>query len=223
VLCVGDAEFALVQRSDQPERIERLLGPYVLSSDVSLRDRPYRLVCVPGREEPPAGLDNGWRPSVLGGGHDLLFLEAGDVDRMREELADEGLVDAGAPAVERRRIRRGQPRFGVDVDAESLPAEAVLDAAPVTDRAKGCFLGQESVAKIANLGHPTRLVVAVGSPGVELVAGQPVSADGEPVGSVTSAAGDRGLARVRWGTPLDRLTTVDGTLLAASTVLTQPV
>jgi tRNA-modifying protein YgfZ len=222
VLCLSEG-FALVQRTDQAERIGRLLDPYVLSSDVTLRERPYHVIAVPGRDRPPPRLDNGWRPSLLGGGHDLLFLDPGDVDLLRDDLADEPLARAHADAVERRRIRRGQPRFGVDLDADSFPAEAGLDLPPVTDRSKGCFLGQEAVAKIANLGHPPRVVVAVEAPGVVLEAGEPVSAGGEPVGVVTSAAGDRGLARVRWGAPLDRLRTAGGAELAATVPPPQPV
>ena len=50
------------------------------------------------------------------------------------------------------RILRGDPRMGPDFDEGALPSEAGLDA--TIDATKGCFLGQESVAKIRNLGHP---------------------------------------------------------------------
>jgi folate-binding protein YgfZ len=51
------------------------------------------------------------------------------------------------------------------VDADSVPSEAGLDQEPVIDRDKGCYLGQESVARIRNLGHPPRLVVPVEADG----------------------------------------------------------
>ena len=55
-------------------------------------------------------------------------------------------------AYELWRIARGDPRMGVDFEAGSLPAESGLER--LIDMTKGCFLGQESVAKIRNLGHP---------------------------------------------------------------------
>ena len=98
-----------------------------------------------------------------------------------------------------RGIRRGIARTGVDLGPDALPAEAGLE--DTIDFTKGCFLGQESVAKVANLGHPPRLVVAVRAT-TPVAPGATVLADGEPVGSITSAAHDDGgtaaIARVRW-------------------------
>jgi tRNA-modifying protein YgfZ len=114
-----------------------------------------------------------------------------------DALLAAGLGRADLAAAEARRIRLGHPRFGFDLDAESLPAEAGLDSAPVTDRTKGCFLGQESIAKIANLGHPPRVVLSVRG-ARPLGAGDEVLAAGEPVGALTSAAGPFAIARVAW-------------------------
>lgn len=199
VLGVGDRDLVLAQPSGQPDPIDELLAPYVLSSDVHLGPTRLRPVAVPGREMPPSWARRAWRPSVLGGGFDLL-VGADDepaLEDVRALLEAEGLEPAGARAVEIRRIHRGEPRFPVDLDPDSLPAEAGWDAAPVTDRTKGCFLGQESVAKVANLGHPARLVLAVEADG-PLEAGAAVLAGGSEVGAVTSADGEVGLARVRW-------------------------
>ena len=99
----------------------------------------------------------------------------------------------------RLRIRRGIPRFPVDLDEDSLPAEADLE--PTIDFTKGCFLGQESVAKVRNLGHPPRVVLALRSE-EPTSAGEPVLAGGDEVGVVTSSTtiqhGSALLARVRW-------------------------
>jgi folate-binding protein YgfZ len=213
VLGAGAGAFFLAQAGDQPERIGALLAPYVLSADVAIRDVPVRVFAMPGRADPPDGIAGAHGPSILGGGVDVLAGadgdRDGDVEALRTELARHALEPASAAAVELRRIRRGDPRFPVDLDADSLPAEAGLDASPVTDRGKGCFLGQESVAKVANLGHPTRVLLRLrGDQPTE--AGDAVLRAGEPVGVVTSAAGDLALVRVAWDAREDLLVTGSG-------------
>lgn len=211
VLGAGGGAFFLAQASDQPGRIERLLAPYVLSADVAIREAPVRIFSIPGRLDAPDGIAGAHGPSLLGGGVDVLAGADGDgpIEALRAELSRHGLATASAEAVELRRVRRGDPRFPVDVDEDSLPAEAGLDAAPVTDRGKGCFLGQESVAKVANLGHPTRVVLPVRGDR-PVVAREPVLRDGEPVGIVTSAAQDLALVRVTWDARGGRLATRSG-------------
>jgi hypothetical protein len=97
------------------------------------------------------------------------------------------------------RVRRGLARFPVDLDADSTPAEAGLDR--LVDVTKGCFLGQEAVAKIRNLGHPARVVVAMSAP-AGAAPGDTVSVGGRAVGTITSAAPADGstavIARVAW-------------------------
>lgn len=165
--------FLLLQALDQPTPVDGLLAPYVLSSDVTLRERPNPdLVAVPRV--------GGWafRPSGA-----------------------DGLEPVSPDALEAWRIRHGVARFPVDLDEDSLPAEAGLDDGIVIDRTKGCYLGQESVAKVRNLGHPARVVLGLRAEG-PVRPGDPVLAEGAEVGVVTSVepAGGRGgaIARVRW-------------------------
>jgi folate-binding protein YgfZ len=214
VLGLGDHGFALAQGPGQPAPVRDLLAPYVLSSDVALEASSLRLFAQPGRSDAPPGSPDAWRPSVLGDGIDVL-VDGGDSDALealRRRLAEAGLVASGPEAIEARRVRRGDARFPVDLDEDSLPAEARWDAAPTTDRAKGCFLGQEAVAKVANLGHPTRVVAPVAAPDA-LRPGEPVLADGREIGLVTSADGRLGLVRIRWDARDDPLVTGSGTPL----------
>lgn len=213
VLCLGERAFLLAQREDQPRPVADLLAPYVLSSDVTIEVRSgIRLLSLPGAGTGPAWAGRAWRPSILGPGVDLLVAE-GDRAVARRRLEEAGLVRAGAEAVEAWRIGLGVPRFPVDLDEDSLPAEAVLPSEAI-DLSKGCFLGQEALARVRNLGHPTRVVLAVAGEG-PVAAGDPVWADGRQVGLVTSASGPAALVRVRWnareallvagrGTPLRR-------------------
>lgn len=214
VLAVGERELILAQSNDQPATIGDLLSAYVLSSDVTVGPSPFRLFSVPGGTVAPTWAPV-WRPSVLGHGFDLLVaVERDRVDDVREHLGRDGLVQTALEAVEIRRIRDGRARFPVDVDEGSLPSEAGFE--PMIDLAKGCFLGQESVAKVRNLGHPPRVVVRRRSAD-PVGAGEEILADESPVGVVTSAAPWDGgvalLARVRWEARDAYLVTAGGVAL----------
>jgi hypothetical protein len=184
----ADDGFLLLQATDQPEPVEAILAPYVLSSAVELAPVDVDAVLLPG--------DAAWRAALA---------------------PPSGSLEVDRAAGERWRIEHAVARFPVDLDADSLPAEAGLDTPPTTDTAKGCFLGQESVARVRNLGHPTRLVLPR-SAASRVRAGEPVLAGEAEAGVVTSAAerGDRTtalLVRIRWDARDRPLRTVGGTAL----------
>ncbi|HEX6398932.1 MAG TPA: tRNA-modifying protein YgfZ, partial [Actinomycetota bacterium] len=134
------------------------------------------------------------------------------VAALRAGLSAADFVEASPEALERRRIRRGVPRMGADFGTDALPAEVGLESA--IDLTKGCFLGQESVAKVRNLGHPPRAIVPVRSRS-PLRVGMPVLAGGAEVGEVTSVAADGhvdAIARIRWGAAGQELSTPAGPL-----------
>ncbi|MGZ8628602.1 MAG: CAF17-like 4Fe-4S cluster assembly/insertion protein YgfZ [Actinomycetota bacterium] len=179
--------FLLVQPLDQRVSVADLLAPYVLSSDVAMREAPPPgLVAIPR--------PGSWR-----------FVPPGD-----------DLVPVRAEAVEAWRIRRGLARFPIDLDEDSLPAEAGLDDEVTIDRTKGCYLGQESVAKVRNLGHPARVIVSLRADG-PLETGQAVLAGEVEAGLLTSVdtSGDgvATLARVRWDAREADLRTAGGIAL----------
>ena len=114
----------------------------------------------------------------------------------RIATADRGSIPVDERAYELWRIARGDPRMGVDFDAGSLPAESGLER--LIDLTKGCFLGQESVAKIRNLGHPPDGPSPRPGARASIEPGAPVHASNGAVGRVTSAApGRRGEAPSR--------------------------
>lgn len=206
VLCLGERGFAIAQPDDQPRPVAELLAPYVLSSDVTIDASRSRLFALPGAISAPAGSGEAWRPSIDGPGVDLLVEEEGRAG-VRRRLEESGLVAVGREALEARRIELGVPRFPVDLDEESLPAEAAACEEAI-DLTKGCFLGQEAVAKVRNLGHPTRVVLAASGEG-PVEAGEEVRAADRLVGAVTSANGTSAIVRVRWDAR-------DGSLVTAS-------
>jgi hypothetical protein len=213
-----DGGFVLVQGPDQPEPVDRLLAPYVLSSDVQLADASERLaiLAVPG-----PGRQDGWAPagariltpSPVDGGVTAIAGAGGPAAELAAALVTAGLEEVSLDALERWRIWRGVARMGPDFGTDALPAEVGLEAA--IDFTKGCFLGQESVAKVRNLGHPPRVVVPVGSR-ARIVAGTPVLAGGRDVGVVTSVVeierGAAAIATVRWGAVGGDLSTSAGPL-----------
>ena len=103
------------------------------------------------------------------------------------ELLDSGLAPTlDAEELERRRIEAGVPRWGREIDERILPAEAGLDVTHV-DFGKGCYPGQEPIARLHYRGHPNRGLRVVEleeipEPDTELVH------EGKAVGRVTSSA-----------------------------------
>jgi tRNA-modifying protein YgfZ len=181
-----DEDLLLVQSPDQPEHIGLLLNPYTLSSDVLLEDvtNSLSLLAVPGPGAAHVGRP-GSTPSVLGRGVDLVTPSGKPTWRLVDALVHAGLSEARTDAVEAWRIGRGDIRPFTDAGTDVLPAEAGLEHLVAWD--KGCFLGQESVAKVRNLGHPARVVRRVAAEG-EVAPGVPVLAGAETAGKVTSAA-----------------------------------
>ena len=108
-----------------------------------------------------------------------------------EEMAADG---ADAAELEALRIEAGTPRWGFELDESVLPAEAGLDETHVSFT-KGCYPGQEPIARLHYRGHPNRrlrrLEVENARPGDEIVLGEKV------VGRVTSAVPGKALGYVR--------------------------
>jgi len=146
-----------------------------------------------------------------------------DVLVPRAELAERLALTkvAGVWAYDALRIARGQPRIGVDTDHRTIPNElGLLGTAVELD--KGCYRGQETVARVHNLGRPPRRLVLLhldGSVDRLPAHGAKVTADGRAVGFVGSSArhhelGPIGLALVKRNVPVDLPLLADG--IAAS-------
>ncbi|WP_116103335.1 YgfZ/GcvT domain-containing protein [Amycolatopsis thermalba] len=183
-----------------------VLGPdadRVLSAlDIELGAEPYSVVPVGGgfaRRMPWPG-----RCSV-------------DLAVPRDELAgwwrritDAGARPAGTWAFDALRVESLRPRLGVDTDAKTIPHEVnwIGSAAHV---AKGCYRGQETVAKVFNVGRPPRRMVLLhldGSPEIYPETGDPVKLGDRVVQCVGSVAqhhelGPIALALVKRSTPVD--------------------
>jgi tRNA-modifying protein YgfZ len=87
-------------------------------------------------------------------GIDLIAASA-DAERVRTELSGAGAVGVGEEAAEILRIEAGVPRFGAEMDTGTMPAEAGIVEAAVSF-GKGCYIGQETVARLHYKGRPNR-------------------------------------------------------------------
>lgn len=142
------------------------------------------------------------------------------------DLAEKGGRVAGMWAWEAERIASGVPRIGVDTDERTLPNELGLYA---TELGKGCYTGQETVARVHNLGRPPRRLVRLlldGSmnrlPGI----GAPIQRAGKACGRAGASAmhheeGPLALALVNRAVPVDAELVVDG-IAAAQEVIVDP-
>ncbi len=116
-------------------------------------------------------------------------------------LGERHLVRLGIPlelakvslqAVESVRVRAAIPRFGVDIDESVLPAESGLES-EIVSYTKGCYSGQEVVAKQRYLGRPRKRLTSVGCREGEYRVGDQVTHLGQRLGRITSVStvGDR--------------------------------
>jgi tRNA-modifying protein YgfZ len=103
-------------------------------------------------------------------------------------LLQSGGVLCEAAAVEAARLEAGIPLFGTDITPDNLPQEVGRDAHAISFT-KGCYLGQETVARIDAIGHVNRLLVGLKFSGETIPPPlTPILAGDQPVGHITTVA-----------------------------------
>ncbi len=137
-----------------------------------------------------------------------LLCAAADLDTLRGSLALPELPETTAEVL---RVESGRPRYGVDLDDTVIPQEAGLNDRAVSFT-KGCYVGQETVARLHYRGKPNRLLRGALLPAA-VPAGTQLELDGRVVGRLTTVVdsprfGHIGLALVRREAP-------PGTVVAA--------
>jgi len=124
-----------------------LIGPRArdVAGDVPAEEHAHRAALLGGRPVRLIATDLGV---------DVLCA-AEDLHAVRAALLDAGAVAAGEDAAEIRRVESGRPRYGVDLDESVIPQEAGLNERAVSF-SKGCYVGQETVARLFYRGKPNR-------------------------------------------------------------------
>jgi tRNA-modifying protein YgfZ len=110
------------------------------------------------------------------------------VGAVRERLIERGAIPASLDAYETARIEAGIPRFGSDITPENFPAEAEYILERAVSFEKGCYPGQETVARMRYRGHPNKLLHRFALEGPPPPPDAAILQDGKQVGKVTSVA-----------------------------------
>ncbi len=116
-----------------------------------------------------------------------LFVPLNQMESMASSLEGTGAKWAGFSALETLRIENGIPRYGLDMTETTIPQEAELQDRAVSF-AKGCYIGQEVIARIRTYGQVAKALRLLRVDGEVPNAGTKVFAGGKEVGFVTSAS-----------------------------------
>jgi folate-binding protein YgfZ len=171
-----------------------------------------------------ADLAVAWRPTE---GRDDAAYDLVPRERL-EAYAEAAGQPCGTWAFEALRIARGEPRLGLDTDHRTIPNE-VGWIGPAVHLDKGCYRGQETVARVHTLGRPPRRLTLLHLDGTENRLprqGTDLLHDGRAVGMVGSSArhhelGPIALALVKRNVPVDATLDADG-LPASQEVVVDP-
>lgn len=143
-----------------------------------------------------------------------------------QEAFSASAMQVGTWALDAERVAAGRPRIGFDTDHKSIPNElGVLNKSVHMN--KGCYRGQETVAKIFNIGKPPRRLVLLHLDGTQVVMpapGTPVMNGETQVGFLGTVArhfelGPIALAVIKRNTPVDAQLTVDGVAAAQEVIV----
>jgi folate-binding protein YgfZ len=126
------------------------------------------------------------RASEVRGPGVLIHVPTGAAATLWDALVAAGARPCGMEALEGRRVEVGVPRIGLDMDAGTLALEVPVEAA--ISATKGCYLGQEVVARGTARGHVNRRLVGLVLEGPAPPPGAALARAGKEVGRLTSVA-----------------------------------
>ncbi|HVE69441.1 MAG TPA: folate-binding protein, partial [Solirubrobacteraceae bacterium] len=115
-----------------------------------------------------------------------VLCDAERTEAVAQALRERGAVPVSEGALEALRVERGRPRYGVDLDDSTIPQEAGLNERAVSFT-KGCYVGQETVARLFYRGKPNRHLRGLRLAG-PAATGDELRLDGRTVGRVGTVA-----------------------------------
>lgn len=208
VLKAGEA-LLIITEPEGSEAAQTILGRYAPFSRVTVEDlsgpeAPWAVLGLYGpqasgllggpelAEHETRTIDVGGASLLVAGvrhpvpGYDLIC-PVDELQEARKHLIKRGASPAGINAYEAARIEAGTPRFGLDITPENFPAEAgILERA--VSFAKGCYPGQETVARMHYRGHPNRALHRLIVEGTPPKPNTPILQNDKQVGRITSVA-----------------------------------
>ncbi len=197
-----DDGFWIDTEAEAGDAVLRHLSMYKIGRDVEVCDQSddRALISVIGPAagkvalDGPTGAENSHRPTTIAGaeavaigtdgGVDLLVALA-DCERVIDALLAAGAEAVGEAAVEIVRIESGRPRFGREMTTSTIPQEAGINDRAVSFT-KGCYIGQETVARLHYKGKPNRRLVGLRLDAAA-GAGDPVRLGEREVGTIGTA------------------------------------
>jgi tRNA-modifying protein YgfZ len=174
VLCDGPEQFRILSEFSSSELIAEKLQRHIIADDVEIEALPTgaaicligagaaEVLCATGIELPVKGqFSRGPDVSVFAGrrsklpNFELLFESDAAAEALKEKLLQHSVEFVSAGWIQRERIAAGIASVPTEIGPGDLPGEGGLigDAVSIT---KGCYLGQEVVARMHNVGHPQR-------------------------------------------------------------------
>lgn len=173
----GDCGALLVAGAQSPELIERAVGQ--TPPEQLLSGCPARLGSAPLELR---------RVAMTSTPGFLLLVDRPRISEIWDAVVACGARPAGLAAFESARVEAGFPVYGQDITDDNLPQEVNRDAQAISF-VKGCYIGQETVARIDALGHVNRKLVGIRFKECEMPAvGSELKVDGAKVGHITSAS-----------------------------------
>ena len=183
--------------------LSETLARYVFATRVEILDvtDDWGLVLTVGdralqtaRRECPGALAHPTRS--FGASAFYLWTPPAEMDALLGALRGAGVAEGSDVELEALRITRGTPRWGRDMGPKTIPQEAGIEERAV-HLDKGCYLGQEAMAKIHFRGKVNRKLFRLKSAGALRPGAEVMSVEGK-VGTVTSAVGGRAFALLRY-------------------------
>ena len=121
--------------------------------------------------------------------------DAGDCDKVLAALESAGLTRVSETALELARIEAGWPRLGSEIDKKTLPQEVRYEELDGVSYTKGCYIGQETVARVHFRGHVNRRIVALECDRKPDITEPAITLKGKTVGRLTSVVWVEGVGR----------------------------
>ena len=208
----GTTTFLILDPGYSEQLIEYLTKmKFMLRVDVKDASNDFAVLRAPGK------------PTEIGG--PFALVPRAEVEEMKKTFGGVA-TQVGTWALDAERVAAHRPRIGFETDHKSIPNEiGVLHGA--VHMKKGCYRGQETVAKIYNLGNPPRRLVLLHLDGSDVgfpAVGTKIENDGVVVGFIGTVArhhelGTIALAMVKRNTPIDATLSVDGVPAAQQVIV----
>jgi len=208
----GSTTFLVLDPGYSEQLIEYLTKmKFMLRVDVKDASNEFAVLRAPGK------------PTDIGG--PFALVPRSEVEEMKKTFGGVA-TQVGTWALDAERVAAHRPRIGFETDHKSIPNEiGVLHGA--VHMKKGCYRGQETVAKIYNLGNPPRRLVMLHLDGSDVgfpAVGTKIENDGIVVGFIGTVArhhelGTIALAVVKRNTPIEATLMVDGVPAAQQVIV----